>query len=81
MSGRSVNFELLGHQHGSEGRPRLGRLNVQGRRTLETPGFLAVGSRGVVPHISPDVIASQTDIGGIHLALEDCKFDSIKSNT
>ena len=71
MSGKVVAFEIQSQE--GEGKPRLGRLNVQGRKTLETPGYIAVSSRGVVPHISPDVLASQTDIGGVHLALEDCK--------
>lgn len=71
MRGKAVAFEIQSQE--GEGKPRLGLLNVKGRRTLETPGYLAVSSRGVVPHISPDVLASQTDIGGVHLALEDCK--------
>jgi queuine tRNA-ribosyltransferase len=53
--------------------PRLGRLRVEGRNELDTPNFLALTSRGAVPHMTPDVVAGSTDIGGVHMALEDCK--------
>jgi queuine tRNA-ribosyltransferase accessory subunit len=56
--------------------PRLGRLTVQGRNQLDTPNFLAITSRGVVPHMTPDVVAASTDIRGVHMALEDCKSTS-----
>jgi queuine tRNA-ribosyltransferase subunit QTRTD1 len=49
---------------------------VEGRKDLETPNFLAVSSRGVIPHMTPDVIAASTQIGGIHMAIEDCKSGS-----
>ena len=70
---RKVLFEVLSHVDSNLAGPRLGRLVVQGRKELETPGFMAVSSRGVVPHISPDVLAANTQIGGVHMALEDCK--------
>lgn len=72
MTTKSFTFELFGAEV-EPGEPRLGKLSVNGRKSLETPGFLAVSSRGVVPHISPDVLQSQTDISGVHIALEDCK--------
>ncbi len=52
---------------------RLGRLAVAGRKVVETPGFLAITSRGVIPHLTPDVVSEHTQVGGVHLALEDCK--------
>ncbi|TVY44124.1 Queuine tRNA-ribosyltransferase accessory subunit [Lachnellula occidentalis] len=51
--------------------PRLGILRVKGRQELETPNFFAISSRGVVPHLTPDVISASTTIGGVHMALED----------
>ena len=54
--------------------PRLGRISLPDRKDLTTPNFLAISSRGVVPHITPDVISQQTQIGGVHMALEDCKI-------
>lgn len=66
-------FETLSHVDPNVCGPRLGRLRVEGRNGLDTPNFLAITSRGVVPHMTPDVIASSTDIKGVHMALEDCK--------
>jgi hypothetical protein len=53
---------------------RTGTLILKGRTGIETPNFLAIASRGVVPHITPDVILEHTAIGGVHMALEDCEF-------
>jgi queuine tRNA-ribosyltransferase subunit QTRTD1 len=71
-AGRRVFFDILSHVDPNVIRPRLGRLRVQGRKELETPDFIAIASRGVIPHITPDVIAN-THVGGVHMALEDCK--------
>jgi queuine tRNA-ribosyltransferase subunit QTRTD1 len=70
---KRVFFEILNHADPNLTGPRLGRLQVQGRKDLETPNFIAVSSRGVVPHMTPDVIATSTQVGGVHMALEDCK--------
>jgi hypothetical protein len=70
---RRMLFEVLSHVDPNVVGPRLGRLRIQGRKDLETPGFMAISSRGVVPHISPDVLAANTQVGGVHIALEDCK--------
>ena len=52
---------------------RLGRLKIGRRKDAETPNFFAIGSRGVVPHLTPDVISAHAKFGGIHMGLEDCK--------
>lgn len=52
---------------------RLGCVSLPGRKSLETPNFLALTSRGVVPHISPDVVGEQTDFCGVYTAIEDCR--------
>jgi len=70
---KKLLFEVLSHVDPSVS-ARLGRLRVQGRKDLDTPNFMAVGSRGVVSHLSPDVLAANTQVGGIHMALEDCKY-------
>ncbi|KAG0646413.1 Queuine tRNA-ribosyltransferase domain-containing 1 [Hyphodiscus hymeniophilus] len=72
-SAKRVFFELLSHVDPNMVSPRLGRLRVHGRKGLETPDFIAVSSRGVVPHITPDVVAN-TPVGGFHMALEDCEL-------
>lgn len=51
---------------------RLGRLALGGRRRLETPGFVAVTSRGAVPHLTPDNLARHTSVDAAYMALEDC---------
>jgi queuine tRNA-ribosyltransferase len=70
---KRVIFDILSHFDPSVVGPRLGRLRVQGRKEVETPNLMAVSSRGVVPHLTPDVIAN-TQITGVHMALEDCEF-------
>jgi queuine tRNA-ribosyltransferase accessory subunit len=72
-TGRKVLFEILSLLDATGAGPRLGRLSIQGRRSIETPNFFAVTSRGVVPHLTPDVVSAHTQIGGVHIALEDCK--------
>lgn len=51
---------------------RLGELAFAGKDAIETPNFLAVTSRGVMPHISPDAIPSQVSFPGVFIAIEDC---------
>ncbi len=53
--------------------PRLGSLALKGRTPLRTPHYIALSSRGAVPHISQDMVRKHTDIKGVHAALEDCK--------
>ncbi|KAK2623794.1 hypothetical protein QTJ16_006975 [Diplocarpon rosae] len=69
--GKSLTFEIVSHADSSLLAPRLGRLSLPGRRDLLTPDYLAVSSRGVVAHITPDVITSHTQFTGVHMALED----------
>lgn len=68
------SFEILGNVDPSINGPRFGRLSIPGRKDLETPNFFALTSRGVTPHMTPDVIATNTQFGGVHMALEDCKL-------
>lgn len=53
--------------------PRLARLSIPGRRIIDTPHYLAVTSRGVVPHITQDTFRRDTSINAVYIALEDCK--------
>jgi queuine tRNA-ribosyltransferase subunit QTRTD1 len=70
---KRLAFEILSHVDPNVVGPRLGRLTMKGRQDLMTPSFFAISSRGVVPHITPDVISADTQIGGVHIALEDCE--------
>ena len=56
--------------------PRLGRLSLPGRDVIETPHYLGLTSRGVIPHLSQDNFAQKTSINGVYAALEDCKFSA-----
>lgn len=57
---------------------RLGRLALPGRRILDTPHYLANTSRGVVPHITQDTFARDTNINGLYIALEDCECQFLR---
>jgi len=74
---RKLAFEVLGHVDPNIINARLGRLSIAERRDVETPNFLAVSSRGVIPHMTPDVISASSKIAGVHMALEDCKLATI----
>ena len=54
--------------------PRLARLSLPGRDVIETPHYLGLTSRGVIPHLSQDNFAQQSSISGVYAALEDCRF-------
>lgn len=56
--------------------PRAGRLSLPKRPPIDTPNFLGLTSRGVIPHITPDVLFKHTDLSGSYMALEDCKIDN-----
>ncbi|QSZ33987.1 hypothetical protein DSL72_005567 [Monilinia vaccinii-corymbosi] len=66
-----LGFQILSALDHNTSGPRLGRLAVDGRRDLETPNFMATSCRGVIPHMTPDVIAAHARIPGVHFALED----------
>ncbi|OTB01745.1 hypothetical protein M426DRAFT_63444 [Hypoxylon sp. CI-4A] len=53
------------------GGPRAGRLALPKRKPIDTPNYFGLTSRGVIPHITPDVIAKHTDLHGSYMALED----------
>jgi queuine tRNA-ribosyltransferase len=53
--------------------PRLGRLSLAGRKSILTPGFIGNTSRGVIPHVSQDNFRKSVNLGGVYVALEDCR--------
>ena len=65
-------FELLRSATTNVGVPRLGRLTIANRRVIETPNFLPVASRGVIPHLTPDNVTKHTTFDGAYMAIEDC---------
>ncbi|KFH41287.1 Queuine tRNA-ribosyltransferase-like protein [Hapsidospora chrysogenum ATCC 11550] len=50
---------------------RLGKLALPGRRAIDTPNFTAVTSRGVIPHLTPDIVSKYTFLTSAYMALED----------
>jgi queuine tRNA-ribosyltransferase accessory subunit len=53
---------------------RLGVLSFEDRHAVETPHYIAISSRGCIPHLTPDNVRTQTSIKSIYTAFEDCKF-------
>lgn len=56
-----------------DNRPRQGNILVPGRKTIQTPHYCALSSRGVVSHLSQDTMKEHTSITGLYTALEDCE--------
>lgn len=67
-----LNFVLKNGEFRKAGL-RLGQLTVQGRPSRATPNFIASTSRGVIPHITQDVMSKLTDIPVVYIGLEDCE--------
>lgn len=66
-------FEVLKKAvDGSTSAARLGRLSLSKRNPIETPNYIAVASRGVVPHVTPDNLKKHVSVGAAYMALEDC---------
>lgn len=55
---------------------RLGRLEYTGqrRRPIRTPHYIGISSRGCVPHITPDMMQSETALSSLYVAFEDCMY-------
>lgn len=67
----TMRFDLL--KAADAAGARLGRLALSESRTVETPNFFAITSRGVVPHVTPDNLSKHVPVAGTYIALEDCK--------
>ena len=67
-----LSFECL-HKSPRNAEARLGRLRFPGRSAIDTPHYVAVSSRGAVPHLSQDMMRDNGSFKGIYAALEDCK--------
>lgn len=52
---------------------RLGVLRLPNRKPIQTPHYIALGSRGAIPHLTQDNVVKHTDIRGVYMAVEDCK--------
>ena len=68
-------YTVLKALEGSGG--RQGKLAIPARKPIETPHYIGVTSRGVIPHLTQDNVAKQTNISGVYVSLEDCMESSI----
>ena len=57
--------------------PRLGTLSLPGRKPIKTPHFLALTSRGLVPHITQEILKAHINARSLHVSLEDCKHGNL----
>jgi hypothetical protein len=53
---------------------RTGVLSLPNRQAIKTPHYLALASRGAIPHLTQDNVAKNTNIRGAYMAAEDCTF-------
>ncbi|OIW29500.1 tRNA-guanine transglycosylase [Coniochaeta ligniaria NRRL 30616] len=67
----TMRFDLLKASLADGAGARLGRLAFSGSRTVETPTFFAITSRGAVPHVTPDNLEKHVPVQGTYIALED----------
>ncbi|RKF76428.1 Queuine tRNA-ribosyltransferase accessory subunit 2 [Golovinomyces cichoracearum] len=71
MLKKNLSFELLNPFCSAPKGPRLGQLISQGK-LIPTPNIFHLTSRGVIPHITPDVLkSSNMEVEGVHMAMED----------
>ena len=70
----NLDFSVLNPSTNPILAPRLGRLGVASRKPVATPHYIPLTSRGVVPHLTHDVVRDQTAISSLYIGLEDCRF-------
>ena len=73
---KPLSFDLQ-VQEPSNNESRLGTLSLHGRKTINTPHYVALTSRGTVPHLTQDMMRDNTEIQGVYAALEDCESYAI----
>lgn len=78
MTRARLSFEVLTQPNGSASSTsaRLGLFQRHDRTSIASPHYVAISSRGAVPHLSQDVMAKHTDLKGVYLALEDCRLNN-----
>lgn len=70
--GKPLTFDFQAYDPTDSGL-RIGTLSVNGRSTINTPHYVAISSRGTVPHLTQDMMRDNSAITGIYAALEDCE--------
>jgi len=64
---------VLRHGEFAKAGLRLGEVALQGRPPFSTPAFIAATSRGVIPHVTQDVLSKLMSIPAAYIGLEDCE--------
>ncbi|KAI1078629.1 tRNA-guanine transglycosylase [Whalleya microplaca] len=64
-------FNVLKHAAAESVGPRVGRLALPKRKPVDTPNFFGLTSRGVIPHVTPDIASKYSNLAGSYMALED----------
>ncbi|KAF7559050.1 hypothetical protein G7046_g5108 [Stylonectria norvegica] len=64
-------FKILRSAVAEAGVVRLGRLEIANRRVINTPNYIAVTSRGTIPHLTPDNMIKHTSFDAAYMAIED----------
>lgn len=70
---KGMIFRILQHPVQPIG-ARLGLLRLPNRPPLLTPHYVAITSRGAVPHLTQDTFVRDTSIPAVYAALEDCNI-------
>ncbi|KAI1391597.1 tRNA-guanine transglycosylase [Hypoxylon trugodes] len=71
LSLEHIMFDVVKSVAADGGGPRVGHLAIPKRESIDTPNFFGLASRGVMPHMTPDVVAKHTELNGSYMALED----------
>ncbi|KAJ4306286.1 hypothetical protein N0V88_001085 [Collariella sp. IMI 366227] len=71
LESEAMRFEPLKAVAKDGAAARLGRLAVAGRTPIDTPNFIAMTSRGTLPHITPENVSRHLQVTGTYMALED----------
>lgn len=72
MATQRIFKTLSSPKAGDGSAARLGRLSLPGRRSVDTPNYTGFTSRGVVPHLTPEIVPRHTGLSSAYMALEDC---------
>lgn len=69
----NFSFNTSVSEAGANG-SRRGNVHFPGRKTIQTPHYLALSSRGIVSHLSQDMMREHTSVTGLYTALEDLRY-------
>ncbi|KAK2748491.1 hypothetical protein FQN57_000624 [Myotisia sp. PD_48] len=65
-----INFNLVAYP-AAQLASRIGRLCRTGRKPIQTPHYVPITSRGIVPHITHDMMRDHLSLSSLYVGLED----------